>query len=55
MFESGQSDDVSCLKLELTELESSLKLRLTIGYHKYLNVSESAYTFTVYAVLSDAG
>jgi hypothetical protein len=38
---------VSWFKLELTELEKALKLRLTIEYHKFSGVSESAYTFTV--------
>jgi len=37
--------------VEVTEWESSLKLRLTIRYHKFLGVSESAYTFTVYVLL----
>jgi hypothetical protein len=32
--------------LELTELESKLKLRLTILYHNFLGVSQSANMFT---------
>jgi hypothetical protein len=37
--------------LELTELESKLKLRLTILYHNFLGVSQSADKFTVSAIL----
>jgi hypothetical protein len=38
--------------LELTELESKLKLRLTILYHNFLGVSQSANMFTVSVLLS---
>ena len=37
--------------LELTELESKLKLRLTILYHNFLGVSQSANKFTVSPLL----